>query len=133
MRGALLHAAVSSPSTRFVTLVGWTCRRAPIFPSAARGSAQIQEHQRLVAGERQALRGERIVELGQPDLLDAHHRRDGHHWRDELLVPARAPLTPGLLDRIEAQWLSRGAHLGRESSEPGPNRTREPGREGRQL
>ena len=66
-----------------VTLVGCSCSRSPITrigrpPVVGEG----QQHQRLVAGEGQAVRPERAVDGGLQDLLHPHHAgHRGHRAR----------------------------------------------------
>ena len=65
--------------------------------------AQIQQHQRFVAREGQFERAERLVQAGQPDLLNAHHRRHRHHRDGRRRAPVLAPLAASLLDGIKGE------------------------------
>jgi hypothetical protein len=78
-------------------------------------AAEVEEHQRLVAGERQPVRSERLVQPREPDLLDAHHRGHRLHRRDVAGVEVRGPLAPRLLDRVKLEGHSRLPWLVREA------------------
>jgi hypothetical protein len=67
------------------------------------GAAEEQEHEELVAGEREVERPEHLLDPRQHDLLGAHQRgHRGHPARD--VAPAvRLPLPAGLRHRVERQ------------------------------
>src|SRR5215208_720477 len=67
------------------------------------GAREVQQHERLVAGEGELPRPQEIVEPGDEDLLRAHDARHGGHGGERRGSPARLPLPRGLLDRVERQ------------------------------
>src|SRR3954468_4256472 len=66
-------------------------------------AAEEEQHQRLVAGERQPERLQHRVQAREQDLLDPHDRGDRAHRGARLCAPALLPLAPRLGDRIERQ------------------------------
>ena len=74
--------SASSRSTALVTLAALTCRRSPILPrGSAPSSGERQQHQDLVAGEREPERPQDGVGPGQEDLLQPHDGGDDRHAR----------------------------------------------------
>ena len=81
----------SSPSTRFVTLVAVHLQPLAHLAQRQRAAAASREqHQRLVARERQRAAAEQLVEPREQDLLHAHHRRDGAPSTARRPAPQRA-------------------------------------------
>ena len=67
------------------------------------GARERQQHERLVAREREAERAEQLVEARHQDLLGAHDRRHRGHRARGLLAPALGPVAARLGDRVDAQ------------------------------
>ena len=94
-----------------VTLVRWTCRRSPILPSGSEPRRrEVEQHQRLVAGEGEVERLEQLVQPRHQDLVDAHDRGDRDHLGRGLPGPALLPVAARLLDRVE--WEALRGHAG---------------------
>lgn len=69
-----------------------------------RALARVEEqHQRLVPGEREAVRLELLVQARQENLMGAHDRGHRRHRRCGAVTPVRAPLSGGLFDRVEGE------------------------------
>jgi len=85
------------------------CHRRPVHLQAVAHLAQreraaaavVQEHQRLIAREREVEGLQLVVQAREQDLLHAHDRGDGAHRRDRLVAPVGAPVPPRLGDRVE--------------------------------
>src|SRR4029453_16059615 len=69
--------------------------------------AEQQEHEHLVAGEREVERCEGAVHAGDEDLLRPHDRRDHRHARGGVAPAVRLPVPPGLLYRVQVERLCR--------------------------
>ena len=84
----------------------------PLTDLAEREAAtatEEQEHQDLVAGEREPERLQGFVRGGQEDLLDPHHRRHQRHAGRGVVPSVGCPVPARLLNRVEAQVRS-GRH-----------------------
>src|SRR6266508_1883682 len=67
-------------------------------------AAEGQQHQYLVAGERQAERPQCIVDAAQQELMGPHHRRDGGHPEGGVFPPGGPPVLRGQIDGVNIQW-----------------------------
>ena len=108
--------SASRRSTALVTLAALTCRRSPILP---RGRAPLarerQQHEDLVAGERQPERTQDGIGPGEEDLLQPHDGGHDRHAR-RLLPASRAAPTgapPRRSDRNAAVVVRPWAHARR--------------------
>src|SRR5215207_8978889 len=57
------------------------------------------------------MRLQRLVEPGEQELVDAHHRRHGRHRGHRLGAPSLLPVASGLGDRVEGQGAGHEGQL----------------------
>ena len=94
-----------------VTDVAWTCNRSPdLGQRQGAVPGEGEQHERLVAAERDAVRLEQRVELADQHLLGSHDRGNRPHGCVDLGGLTRRmllPQHPGALDGVERQQRHR--------------------------